>query len=76
MKRLRIAAADWSETCCAVIEVTSASNGSAQRRAEAGEPGASRASVSSSVGPGVEAVEVERQPEQVEHLRSISRRAG
>ena len=27
MKRLRIAAADWSETCCAVIEVTSASNG-------------------------------------------------
>ena len=24
---LRIAAADWSETCCAVIEVTSASNG-------------------------------------------------
>ena len=27
MNRLLIAAADWSETCCAVIDVTSASNG-------------------------------------------------
>ena len=30
IRRLRIAKAAWSETCCAVIEVTSVSNGSGE----------------------------------------------
>ena len=70
MKRLRIAAADWSDTCCAVIEVTSASNGSTcSGGRKPASPVASRARVSSLCRPGVEAVEIERQPEEVEHLR-------
>ena len=69
MRRLRIAKAEWSETCCAVIEVTSDSNGSgASGGRKPASSGRSRRSTSSSVCPGIEGVQVERRAEQCQHL--------
>ena len=67
ISRLRIAKAAWSETCCAVIEVTSVSNGSGrERRPEAGELLGQPAQHRVVLRPGVEPLEVERRAEQRE----------
>ncbi len=64
-KRLRIANAEWSETCCAVIEVTRLSNGSGE---SGGRNPASRGTISARTGwddaQAMKGVEVEREPEE------------
>ena len=69
MKRLRIAAADWSDTCCAVIEVDERlERVRLQRRPVAGEGRDERPERLVASRPGVEAVEIERQAEEATRL--------